>query len=67
MPRYVFKCDTCDKTEEVDFPIYALHMAICETCGDTMKRVYTAVPFIGPKEKGFFNNIKKKGKKDGKK
>lgn len=46
MPKFDYKCRTCDTTSEISIPIdkvddFAL---ICGTCKDEMFKVYVATP-----------------------
>ena len=46
MPTYDYRCDRCERTFEVRQRISAEPLTTCERCGDSIRRLLSAAPFI---------------------
>lgn len=66
MAIYVWKCAHCGQITEVKREVNKSDVGptVCESCKHTtFTKVLTAPNFIGRKDKGYFNNARRKGKK----
>lgn len=59
MPRYDFKCDSCDKVEERIKSFYDDSSEICKDCNSKMTR-QLSMPAIQFKGSGFYSTDNRK-------
>lgn len=43
MPKYDYKCDTCEKVVEIQKSINDSNIELCESCGSEMNKIYGAI------------------------
>ena len=46
MPKYDFRCDACDETEEYTLSIKDKHEVYCLFCDELMRKVFAPTPAV---------------------